>query len=1097
MNRISGKHALALVSAALTAVLAAPCGYGQAVAVAEVHGQVLDTSNSAVPGAQVKMTQTATGYVRIATSGADGTYSLPNLPVGPYTFEVTAQGFKTHVQPGITLQVGSSIQVNATLQVGAVTENIQVTASANMVETRSNSVAQVIDERRITELPLNGRQATDLIVISGGATPTPAANMISSKNYPSSTTMSIAGGQGNATNYLLDGGDNTSNFTNVNMPFPFPDALQEFSVETSSLPARNGMHPGGVVNVVTKSGTNQWRGDWFEFLRNGHVNARNFFGTAHDSLKRNQFGGTLGNRIIRDKLFFFGGFQLTRNRQNPPQTIAYVPTPAALKGDFRDLESAACQSNRRARTITDPTTRQPFPDSQVPVSRFNPASLKLHAYLPVSSDACGKVTYGIPTTGDEDQIIGRIDWTASAKHSVYGRYFLAQYSNPGNWDPKNALVTTQPGTLMRAQSLTLGDNYSLSPTVLNAFHATVHRMRNDRGPSPSFINGRTHLGINMFVEVPNNIAVTVSNAFSVGCGTCAPGFFNINTYALTDDVDVIRGRHQIAFGVNVLRSQDNLKSGYNQNGVFTFNGQTTNDSMVDFELGIMSQYSQSRPQLSWYRKINLGLYVQDTIRLSHRLSINAGLRWEPDIPPVDTRRVGSLFDRAAFDEGRKSKVFVNAPAGVFYYGDPGVPPTYTNRQMANFSPRLGLVWNPRGDGRHTLRVGAAILYDSPEVYYGQRLTSNSPYAAEIVLNSPSAPFDDPWRGYPGGNPFPRQNPPPADVVFPTSAQWVNLPLIQRTPYMAQWNVSYQRQFAGDWLASVSYLGNKTTHVWLATDLNYATYIPGTCGSGPCSTTGNTNQRRVLYLARPQDGRYFTGLFSTDDGANANYNGLLASVQHRFSRGFTLLANYTWSHCLNYGDPNGNIATGYYQDDRTRAPNYGNCAWDLRHMFNASMVVLSPVKGNTWAGRILGNWRLAPLVRRTTGMAINVTSGRDNSLTAVGRDRPNPVLANLYPATRTPAQWISPAAFVPNPTGTFGALGRNALRAPGALRVDAALSREFPVKERLRLEARGEGFNVINHANFNAPSTNLSSANFGRITSAGDPRILQFALKLHF
>jgi hypothetical protein len=1088
---------LALVAVMLFAVTVPPDCYGQAVAVAEVHGQVLDTSNSAVPGAQVKMTQTATQYVRVATSGAEGTYSLPNLPVGPYTFEVTAQGFKTYVQSGITLQVGSSIQVNAILQVGSVTENIQVTASANMVETRSNSVAQVIDERRITELPLNGRQATDLIVISGAATPTPPANMISSKNYPSSTTMSVAGGQGNATNYLLDGGDNTSNFTNVNMPFPFPDALQEFSVETSALPARNGLHPGGVVNVVTKSGTNQLHGDWFEFLRNGNVNARNFFGTTHDSLKRNQFGGTLGDRIIRDKVFFFGGFQLTRNRQNPPQTISYVPTPAALKGDFRDLESAACQSNRRVRTINDPTTRQPFPDAQVPVSRFNPASLKLNTYLPVSDDPCGRVTYGIPRTGDEDQIIGRIDWTISDRHSFYGRYFLAQYSDPASWDPKNALVTTRPGNLMRSQSFTLGDTFSLSPTTLNAFHATFHRMRNDRGPSPNYINARDHLGVNVFAEVPNYLELSVSNAFSVGCGTCAPGFFNINTFAFADDMDLIRGRHQIAFGVNILRSQDNLNSGYKQNGAFTFNGQTTNDPMVDFELGIMSQYTQSRPQLSWYRKLNIGLYVQDTFRMTNRFSINAGLRWEPDIPPIDTRRVGSLFDQAAFNEGRKSKVFVNAPAGVFYYGDPGVPPTYTNRQMANFSPRLGLVWNPHGDGRDTIRVGGAILYDSVEVYYGQRLTSNSPYAAEIVLNSPSAPFNDPWRGYPGGNPFPGQNPPPSDVVFPTSAQWVNLPLIQRTPYMAQWNVSYQRQLARHWLVSVSYLGNKSTHVWLATDLNYATYIPGMCGAAACSTTGNTNQRRVLYLARPKDGQYFSGLFSTDDGGNANYNGVLASVQRRFSHGFTLLANYTWSHCLNYGDPNGNIATGYYQDDRTRGPNYGNCAWDIRHMFNTTMVLLSPVRGGTWAGRVLGNWKLAPLLRATSGPPMNVTTGRDNSLTAVGRDRPNQVLGDPYPATRTPTQWINPAAFVPNPTGTFGTLGRNALRAPGALRVDAALSREFPMTEALRLEARGEAFNLINHANFSAPSTNLSSANFGRITSAGDPRILQFAFKLHF
>src|ERR1044071_1500586 len=225
-----------------------------------------------------------------------------------------------------------------------------------MVETRTTAVAQVLDERPIVERPLNRRQVTDLVVISGAATPTPNANMISSKNYPSSTTMSVAGGQGNGTNYLLDGGDNVSNFTNVNMPFPFPDALQEFSVETSSLPARNGLHPGGVMNVVTKSGTNSWHGDLFEFLRNGDANAINYFAPRQDSLKRNQFGGTLGGRIIRDKLFAFGGVQQSYIRQDPSSSTSYVPTSAALAGDFSVLNSAGCQANHLPRAVKDPTT---------------------------------------------------------------------------------------------------------------------------------------------------------------------------------------------------------------------------------------------------------------------------------------------------------------------------------------------------------------------------------------------------------------------------------------------------------------------------------------------------------------------------------------------------------------------------------------------------------------------------------------------------------------------------------------------------------------------------------------------------------------------
>ena len=519
--------------------------------------------------------------------------------------------------------------------------------------------------------------------------------------------------------------------------------------------------------------------------------------------------------------------------------------------------------------------------------------------------------------------------------------------------------------------------------------------------------------------------------------------------------------------------------------------------MVDLELGIMSEFDQSLQQVNWYRKINAGLYIQDTYRMSSRLSFNLGLRWEPNIPPVDTRRYGSLFDQGAFNAGQHSKVYPNGPAGELYYGDPGVPGTFTQRQMKNFSPRFGLVWNPHRDGRDTVRMGGAILYDSPEVYYGTRLALNSPYAYDLRLISPTAPFDDPWRGYPGGNPFPAPNPPPTNVAFPTYTVWINEPLTQKTPYVAQWNVSYQHQFAKDWLLSASYLGNKTTHVWLATDLNYATYIPGMCGSTACSTTGNANQRRMLYRANPQDGKYFAGLFSTDDGGNASYNGLLVSVQHRLSKGFTLLANYTWSHCFNYGDINGNITADYYQNPLNRQAEYASCAYDIRHTMNVTGVAESPHMGNSFVGRMLGHWKIAPLVRATSGMPINLLSGRDNSLTAESLDRPNQVVSDPYPATQTPTQWINPLAFVQNPTGTFGIVGRNAVRAPGVLRVDASLSREFVFHERYRLEARGEGFNVINHANFSAPNTNLSSATFGRITAAGDPRILQFALKLHF
>jgi hypothetical protein len=1012
--------------------------------------------------------------------------------------------------------VNDRVQLNISLQLGGVSESVEVTAGAAMVQTEQNSISQVIDQKRMVDLPLNGRQPTQLVLISGAATPTPAGDLTGSKNYPSSITISVAGGQADGTNYVLDGGDHVDRFSNVNLPFPFPDALQEFSVETNALPARNGTQPGGLVNIVTKSGSNQFHGDLFEFLRNGDVNARNFFAPQPDTLKRNQFGGTIGGKIVADKLFFFGGYQGTRNRSNPPQSIATVPTAQALTSDFSGLESAVCQSNHQARTIKNPyATGAPFAGGQVPISLFDPAALKLTKYLPQSGSACGKVTYGIPTTGDENQEIGRIDYVINSKHTLFGRYFITDYQNPAYWNPNNILVTAQPGNLERAQSATIGDTYTFSPEIVNSFHATFTRRRDDRGPNSSDINANT-IGINMFTNVPDDLRIAVgsgSGGFAVGCGTCSPGHFNVNTYQLADDIDVIRGIHQFSFGADVSRSQGNILAGYLQNGYFNFSGQITGDPILDFMLGSMANFQQSRPQQVAERETILGLYGQDTIRLTSRLVVNAGLRWEPMFFPSDYFHRGSTFSVADFSAGVHSQVYTNAPAGSLFYGDPGVSKSFAGNRLANFSPRLGLVWDPKGDGKQTIRVGGAIMYDSAEMLYlPQRLTSNPPVVNEIDLTT-SAPggFSNPWTtgyNYPGGNPFPGVVPPPKNAAFPVGALYILMPPNIHTTYLSQWNISYQRQFAKDWLASVSYLGNKTTRLYTAQELNPNIYAPG--------QTSVSYKTRLLSKLNPSQGQYYGNVDILDDGANANYNGLLVSVQHRFSHDFTVLANYTWSHCISDQDFGGDITSPGFLNPHNLAMDRGNCNFDIPQIFNASVVATSSWKANSLVGHILRNWQIAPLVRAQSGAPINVLTGRDNSLagtsTITNQDRPNLVAADIYTSTwGTSLQYLNPASFAQNALGTFGTLGRDGARGPGLLTFDAALDRLFSLTERFRLDVRAEAFNVINHTNFGAATqtgvqipgisagvtTSLNSSAFGQITGAGDPRIFQFAMKLIF
>jgi hypothetical protein len=478
--------------------------------------------------------------------------------------------------------------------------------------------------------------------------------------------------------------------------------------------------------------------------------------------------------------------------------------------------------------------------------------------------------------------------------------------------------------------------------------------------------------------------------------------------------------------------------------------------------------------------------------------------------PHDYFARGASFNLGTFLANQHSTVFPNAPAGMFYYGDPGIPKSFANSRWGNFAPRVGIVLNPHGDGRDTLRIGAGILYDVNEMYYGQRLTSNPPFSNDVSQNSPTAPFSNPWLGYPGGNPFPAlYQTPSKSTTFPIGGLYIVLPPNIKPTYMAQWNMTYQRQLPGNWMFSASYIASKTTHVWLQQDIDPAVYIPGTCSGKPCSTTTNSNQRRVLYLANPSQGQYIAQMITGDDGGNSFYQGGLASIQHRFSQNFSTLVNYTWSHCIDDEDFVGDMHNSQYQNPYNRRAERGDCNFDFRHVFNATALLISPA-GHSLLRRMIGNWELAPLIRATSGAPLTINSGKDNSLTAMNpvTDRPNLILPTaVYNSNIGPSlQWLNPLAFAANPTGTYGNLGRDTLRGPSTFNFDVSLSRSFKFEERWTLQARAEAFNVINHTNLGfgtsgagtvGASMNITSSTFGQLTAAADPRILQFALKVLF
>jgi hypothetical protein len=1119
--------ALALLLPAGTRFLAA-----QAAGSASVQGTVSDPTGAAVPNATVTLRQTATGVARVTTSDGQGVYALPNVPVGPYSLNVTAQGFQSFTQTGV-LEVGNNVTIDPHLTVGSASEHVEVQASGVALETETSTFKQVIDQARITELPLNGRQATQLVLVAGGAVTAPSGDMVGSKNYFSSTVIAVAGSQGNYNNYVLDGGYHTDNFTNVNLPYPFPDALHEFSVESNSLPARNGVHPGALVNVITNSGTNQWHGTVFDFVRNNVINATNFFSTSKDTVKRNQFGGTFGGRILTDKLFFFGGYQGTREHKASTATGYCVPTPAMLAGDFSQMPASGNCARATTTNFKDPITGVVTPSRKIPVSEFSPAALNLVKYLPLSqADSVGRVNVALPGNNTEDQYVGRVDFTWSQRHSLYGRYYLTQYNLPAYYSPTNILLTTLPGNDERVQSFTLGDTFIFTPHVVNTFHGTYSRRRDNRGPTAGGINANT-IGVKLYTYVPVDLRIQMNGGFNTGCGTCTPGFFNVNTEHFADDVDWLLGKHQIAFGGEYIRTGDNTRAGYLFNGSFSFGGAASGEILSDFLTGQMTTYgtsfafSQSRAQDTTYRQNIIGFYAQDTWHVTSTLTVNYGVRWEPNLYQVDKFGRGATFDQAAFNANQHSVKFPKAPAGALYYGDAGVPKSFTSNQWTNFSPRVAVTLDPFGTGKTVFRAGGALMYDSPSLYTSQRVASDPPFVNEIDVTATTT-FDDPWRTYPGGNPFPGVFPPDATSTFPTNTLWVLLQKTMQTPVIYQWNASVQQDLGSGWMFSINYLGNQQAHQWLGNGINAATYIPGvwtgpgSCGglaTAPgaigtaCSTTANANNRTPLTLANNIQGQgYSPTMTLITDGGTTSYNGMIAAIQHRMSNNFSFLANYTWSKCIAVADNPGDITSPAFQHTLNPRLDRGPCGFDARHIFNTTMVASSHFSSLTgWKGALANNWQIAPLIRILSGLPLNITSGIDNSRTGINLDRPNlvpgvdPYTHNKIQRTGANLAYFNKNAFTQNAVGTYGNLGRNAFRTPSNYNVDLAVSRIFPVYERLNFQLRMEAFNVLNHPNFSTVSASGSSAfttaynsgTFGNVTGALDPRIFQLAGKFTF
>ena len=1050
---------------------------------AQISGSVSDQSGAILPGVEVTATQAETGLTRTTLTNETGSYVLPNLPVGPYKLSAALPGFRTYAQTGIVLQIGSNPTINVLLEVGQVSETVEVQADAALVETRSTGISQVIDNTRVLELPLNGRQVTELILLSGVATTSEQGTLNpGSRNYPT-IIIQVAGGMQAGLTYNLDGGNHNDPYNNLNLPMPFPDALQEFKVETSGLAAQYGFHSSGAVNAVTKSGTNELHGSLFEFLRNGSLNARNAFDTRNDGLKRNQFGGTVGGPVVGDKLFFFAGVQGTTERSRPSASRAYIPTPAMLAGDFTTIASPACNSGRQI------TLGAPFVNNRINPALFSKVALNLvsHKLFPKTADtSCGEIRFGSVPQMNEWVSVGRMDYQWTDKHSLFGRYLGARRDTPSDYDRENILTLTNGDQNQRVYSFVLGDTYLISASAVNSFRGTVNRTVIPKA-NPEFFD-LTSLGAkNLFESVPNMTYLSVATGFNIASSLVNPGHYNSTSFHLGDDISVVTGAHQIGLGASWIHQMYNGSSGVTRTPNPVFDGHFTSMGLADFLLGKPSSFVQGNASLSNTRQNSISMYVQDTWKATSRLTVSPGVRWEPHTSPYHIGRP-MHFEREWFDKGIRSTVFKNAPAGLQFAGDPlGLGYKYGNDSWLKFAPRLGLAWDIQGDGRTTVRAAYGLFYDLPPMFHwaGQ----GAPWGNQIRVNDPVGGLDDPWAGYPGGNPFPTAF--NANVVFPQEVFYINFNEEMSPAYVHQWNLSLQRQVGADWMVAANYVGNSSIHGQSATEGNPVIY------TGPTATTGNANQRRELYLANPVEGRAFANITYLSDESTSNYNGLLLSVQRRRSNGLTVQGNYTWSHCI--GDffvaGGAQTSSGVYPGRRTNER--AGCPGDTRQSFNMSTVYETPQFTGTAMRILASGWQVSGIARIQSGTYFDVQSGFNTALrSGSGTNRANQVMADPYLPNKDVKGWLNPLAFARPANGEWGNASQN-IQGPGTITINMGLTRSFRITEGHTVQFRAEAFNVPNHLNPNNPINILNNQNFGKIQSAKDPRILQFALKYLF
>lgn len=1049
-----------------------------------IAGVVRDPSGSVVPSITVLALNEGTGARFQTTTDADGQYTIRAVPIGIYTVSAEASGFKRFENRGIRLQVNEVARVDIGLAIGATTETVTVSSEVVTVDTTSAVLKTVVDQKRIEELPLNGRNPTQLMRLVVGTATDWRADTTSGTTYPGVRGgVSVNGSRSNAVNYILDGAQNNDHYSNAPNPMPNPDALSEFSVQTNNFSAEFGRQSGGVVNAVTKGGTNELHGSGFWFVRNQAVNAANFFAPVvngkkrQDGLKRNQMGATLGGPVYiprlyngRDKTFFFVSHQTTLDRRSPNEVGIVVPTAAQRSGNFSALP----------RQILDPVTRQPFPGNQIPASMLSPISLGILEKVPVPASG-NQVFTAAPNNFDDNQFLARVDHQITDKNRITGRFWNSSAETPAYLNPSNYLEVTVGRTwLNRSTSIT--DTHVIGANLTNQAFFSFNRTDGNNGPRyPD--RGIAALGSKYYNDDKPQWHVTVAGYFGT-LNTGDTNQFLRDEYQAGDTVRWTKGRHQLTLGGEYGYGIGNVVNNFTANGQWNFNAQApfTGDSLADFLLGRFNTLRQGIGEYRQTRFHRFSAFAQDSWKVHPRFNLDLGVRFEPFFP---YRELDGKV--AAWRPGQKSTRYVNAPAGVLFPGDAGVPEGGFDVALGNFGPRLGFAWDVFGDGRTSVRGGYGVFFDMPNTITMNNQGNQAPFGTQVTINGTlQNSFADPWAGT--TNPFPGTTTPPSTVVFPNYANQEVFAPDFRNGYVQSWNFTVEREVGLGFVTRASYAASKGTRLLVKREINSAVFVPG-------ATTATTNQRRPLQPAG--------SIALYEPVSNSTFHALQLTAERRFAHGFSLLANYQFAKAID--DSSAVKGTGITRTNPfDQSFDKGPADFDKRHVVNMSGLWDLPIRFQSRAlNTLIGGWSLNGIASLWSGYPFTVTSGVDSARTGTGNQRAdligNPYLPEGRSRNERIAEWLNKSAFRPGgaTVGTFGNLGRNTFRGPGYASVDLGLFKKFAVTERVGAMLRFEAFNAFNRVNLQGPATAQNNANFMRTTGAEDPRILQFALRLTF